>query len=124
MKIPLTKTLRIFVIFIIFSGLVLYLFLGYPGRVLLRPQTFCQQVEADAEYISSNITDIFYLSVSRAIEPAEIYAELPVDAENPWRITKCGKWFFIHVFDRSGKCPAEYQKRHQEWSGNTYTLKF
>jgi hypothetical protein len=115
---------RIIVILVIFFALFLYLFLGYPGRVVFRPQTFCRQAEADANYIYSAISDYISVPEDRDVIPTHGDIEMRVDIENPWRLTRCSDRFFIHVIDRSGKCPAEYQNQYQEWNSNIYTLEF
>ena len=113
---------RIIVILPVFFPLFLYLFVGCPGKVVFRPQTFCQEVEADARYISSAIFDSIPDAEHQDLASTQGELEMPVDIDNPWTLTICDDRLFIHVIDRSGKCPSDYQNQYQEWNSNIYTL--
>lgn len=119
-----SKTLLIIVIVLVFLALFSYLFIGYPGQVAFRPQTFCREAEADAKYISSEISDFIPDPKYPDLVPTQGELEMLVDIDNPWMFTICGDRFFIHVIDRSGKCPVEYQNQYQEWNSNIYTQEF
>ena len=115
---------------IIAIGLICFaLFIGFanwiPSRIFLRPKSFCSQAEFDADKIAAAISDYYSVPQHGPVVPGDIEPrDLEVQVDNPWTMTTCGDLVFIHVIDRSGICPAEYQSQDPGWNSNIYTLKF
>lgn len=80
-----------------------------PGLTRYRPKQFCQKAESEAHTIAAAIAD--YFSVAEHTDIARSDIEKLVLIDNPWTFFRCGDNFFIHVFDRSGKCPAGKQPK-------------
>ena len=121
---PKLKGWRIIAVMVVFLALFAYLLIGYPGRAVFRPQTFCREAESDAKNIYAAISDFIPNPTYPDLAPIRAELENLVDVDNAWTFTICGDRFFIHVIDRSGKCPAEYQNQYQEWNAGVYTQKF
>ena len=120
---PKSKALRIVgLLFVIF--VFIYLAINIFSWPIHRPETFCSWAEADANNIAAAITEYFSVPEHRGSIPGPIDIEKLVSIKNPWKLTTCGDDLYIHVIDRSGKCPVEFQNQYQEWNSNIYTLKF
>jgi hypothetical protein len=120
---PKTKTYRIFGILFLFCVL-LYLAISYPSLFAYRPSTFCLRVEYDAYQIAAAMSAYFSVPEHRDSIPTQNEIEKLVDIKNPWKLTKCGNNFYIHVVDRGGKCPAEIQNNDPNWNAGIYTSNF
>ena len=116
-----SKGKRIF--FVILSiGIFLWLAILIPDLPIYAPSRFCSMTESDANHIAAAMADYFSVAQHRTINQVDI--EKMADIKSPWKLTKCGDTFYIHVIDRTGKCPDEYQNKDPDWNSNIYTLKF
>ena len=111
-------------VFLICFVLVLGRFFSDQSLRVVNPKSLCSRVEVDANEIAVAISG--YLSGSGhnidTLTKEEIEARVSI--RSPWTLTKCGDDIYIHVIDRTGKCPANYQKPYPEWHSNLYTVKF
>ena len=115
------KGKRIFYI-ILSIGIFLWLAILIPDLPIHAPSRFCSMTESDANNIAAAVSD--YFSVAEHTDIARGDIEKLVSINNPWTFTRCGNNFYIHVIDRTGKCPAEYQNKDPNWNSNIHTLKF
>jgi hypothetical protein len=109
------------VILLLALGLFILVVNFLPGQIRYRPKSYCSRVESDASNIAASIADHFSDPKHLDIKRNDIEAIVTID--NPWTFTRCGLGFFIHVVDRSGKCPVEYQNNRPEWNSGIYTLR-
>lgn len=121
---PKTNIKKLVVILLLFFVVTIIMAIAVPSMVIYRPKSYCGRVEGDAMNIRAVLSDYFS-------DPAHTDLNIKPDVladteyvENPWSLAASGDNIFIHVVDRSGKCPAEYQKRYPEWHSGIYTLKF
>ena len=120
---PKSKAPRIFgLIFVLF--VLMYLAIAIPSWPIYRPKRFCSRAETDANNIMAAICDLYSVSEHGERTPTRSDIEDLVHVDNPWTLTRCGDNLYVHVVDRSGKCPAEYQNKYPEWNSNIYTRKF
>lgn len=119
-----SKAGRIIRIGIICFALYIGFSMWFPGLIGFRSKGLCSQVEKDAQKIVSVLTDYLADSDDHDITITKQELEKLVNVRSPWALTRCGGSLYIHVIDRSGKCPAEYQNPYPEWHSNIYTLKF
>ena len=120
---PKSKVPRIFGL-IVAILILLYLAMVIPSIPRYRPKSFCSRAEADAHNIAAAMSEYYAGTKDSGIVPSQIDVEKLVDLKNPWKLTRCGDNYYIHVIDRTGKCPAEYQNADVGWNANIYTLKF
>ena len=118
------KAIRTVAILVVGVAIIVYLFLENKGWANFRPQSFCHQAEADADYIYAIVAEYISRPENRGIILKRSEIEGLIDVKSPWTFTTCGEQFFINVVDRSGKCPAEYQSQFKEWNSNIYLLEF
>ena len=115
------RIIRIGIIcFALYAGLSMWI----PGLIGFRSKEICSRVEVDAQKIAVAISDYLSASGDRDTSLTKADIENLVNVRSPWALTRCGDNLYIHVIDRTGKCPAEYQNPYPEWHSNTYTLKF
>ena len=107
-----------FLCLVLLVGFAMY----WPSRIVYRPKSFCSRAENDANNIMAAISDYFADPKHLDITRDDIEQELGID--NPWTLTRCGDNFYIHVVDRTGKCPAEIQDKDPNWNAGTYTRSF
>ena len=115
---PKSKAPKIFGLIIVFLILI-YLAIIIPSLPGYRTKEFCSRAEADANNIAAAIADYFANPLHVDITRDDIEQELWID--NPWTLTRCGDNFYIHVVDRTGKCPDEIQNKDADWNAGIYT---
>ena len=118
---PKSKAPKIFGL-IIAILILSYLAMVIPGLPGYRAKGFCASAEVDAQNIPAAIANYFANPRHVTITRGDI--EKLVHIDNPWVFNICGDNLSIHVVDRTGKCPAEYQNADAGWNANIYTLKF
>ena len=123
-KKPKINKTALVVILLLFFIVTIIVAIALPGYIVYRPKTYCLRVEYDALNIKAALSDYF---ADPGHTDINIRPGVLADTEyikNPWTLSVCGDNILIHVVDRSGKCPAEYQERYPEWHSGIYTLKF
>ena len=114
------KIAIVFVCFLLFIGFGIW----YPSWKGSIPKRICSRAETDAHKIAEAISDFYSVPEHNHPTPTQSDIERFLDIKNPWKLTTCGDNFYIHVIDRTGKCPAEYQNTDPNWNSNIYTRKF
>ncbi len=120
---PKSKAPKIIGLIIIILVLI-YLAILIPSLPGYRAKGFCARAEVDAHNIAAALSEYYAGTEHHGKVPSQFEIENLVDIKNPWKLTNCGENFYIHVIDRTGKCPAGYQKADADWNANIYTLKF
>ncbi|MFW6275834.1 MAG: hypothetical protein ACOC2M_04290 [bacterium] len=82
----------------------------------------CSQCETDAHTIASAIADFYEDPQNFRMVKKE---DLNINITNPYTISgDPNTGITIQVKDKSGKCPRDYQNRHQNWKNGIYTKSF
>ena len=106
---PKARTGPVLKIGLVAAALTFFMALYHPWDLWRhRQKYFCQKAENDANQIVAAMADYFAVPAHKSITKADIETNVSID--NPWTLTKCGDNYYIHVFDRSGKCPAGKKK--------------